>query len=247
VRGLVNATDQPILLDQISTDTLALVNQGARMHPTLRNCLKAAAHLASRIAPSLRASRFEARAKVQRRAKPVLDGLEERVLLYFSVDAAVVPSTLWPPNNKYIPVTITGTAREFSIEGNKQVFQNLPGPKRANFIVTDEYRRDEPYGPIPLTHQGGGTYTFTFTTNLQASRKEQFAAGRRYYFSLAVGDDDGWGAKELVVQVPKSPDDRGMGPLRPWPSKAREKLKEMKSMAHTRAAANQQHPRPPRG
>jgi hypothetical protein len=186
------------------------------MHPTLRHCLEATSRVVSRLLP--RGYR-PPQAKSRRRAAPELTALEDRILQYFSVEATVVPSTLWPPNDRYVPVTVSGKLHEFAIVNNKQVFMELGGPKRANFQVTDEYRRDEPSGPIKLEKQGGGVYTFSVTFHLQAKRAEDFIAGRRYYINVAAKDINGWGAKELAVQVPRSLQDRGPGPLQPFPSK----------------------------
>lgn len=201
------------------------------MHPTLRHCLEATTRVVSRLLP--RANRVSP-GKSRRRAKPELTALEDRVLQYFSVDAAVVPSTLWPPNDRYVPVTVTGKLREFSIVNNKPVFQEVGGPKRAMFQVTDEYRRDEPSGPIQLEKQGGGVYTFSVTFHLQASRVEQFVAGRRYFINVAARDVDGWGAKQIAVQVPRTLQDRGPGPLQDIPPRN-----------HVRTNAHG-HPRAPR-
>lgn len=187
------------------------------MHPTLRHCLEATSRVVSRLLPQ--GCRSPQAKSKRRRAAPELTPLEDRVLQYFSVDATVVPSTLWPPNDRYVPVTVTGTLREFSVVNNKQVFQELGGPKRATFQVTDEYRRDEPSGPIQLESQGGGKYTFSVTFHLQARRAEQFVAGRRYYINVAARDIDGWAAKQIAVQVPRTLQDRGPGPLQDFPTK----------------------------
>ncbi|WP_406697259.1 hypothetical protein V5E97_00335 [Singulisphaera sp. Ch08] len=184
------------------------------MHPTLRHCLEATVRVASRLLPQ---GCRPPRAKARRRAAPELTSLEDRILQYFSVDATVVPSTLWPPNQRYVPVTLTGTLHEFSVVNGRQVFQELGGPKKANFQVTDEYRRDEPYGPMKLENQGGGKYTFSVTFHLQARRAEEFIAGRRYYLNVTARDIDGWAGKQLAVQVPRTLEDRGPGPLQDFP------------------------------
>lgn len=207
------------------------------MHPTLRHCLETTSRLVSLLLPQ---KRRPAQAKTRRRAMPELTALEERKLLYFSVAASAVPDTLWPPNDRYVPVTVSGTLREFAIEGNKQVFKKLPGPKKANFQVVDEYRQDEPAGPIALTDVGGGKYTFSFTTHLQARRSTEFAAGRRYYIIVGARDDDGWGGKVVTVQAPKSLKDRGPGPLEPIASKAQIKTK---GHMHPKGLAGPRHVR----
>jgi hypothetical protein len=192
------------------------------MHPTLRHCLETTSRVVSGLLPH---KTRPARAKPRRRAVPELTPLEDRMLLYFSVEATAVPSTLWPPNGRFVPVTISGTLREFSIQGNKPIFQKLGGPKKANFQVVDEYRRDEPQGPIQMVDAGGGKYTFSVTVNLEAERADEFAAGRRYYVVVGARDVNGWGSDIATVQVPHSLKDRGPGPLQPGPSKVHKKTK----------------------
>jgi hypothetical protein len=186
------------------------------MHPTLRHCLEATSRVVSSLLPQ---KRRPSRAKPRRRAVPELAPLEDRMLLFFNVAASAVPNTLWPPNGRFVPVTITGTLREFSLQGNKPIFQKLGGPKKANFQVVDEYRRDEPAGPLNLVDVGGGKFTFSVTIHLEAERAAEFPAGRRYYILVAGQDIDGWGSKTVTVQVPHSLQDRGPGPLEPGPPK----------------------------
>jgi hypothetical protein len=187
------------------------------MHPTLRQGLA----LATRVATGLRSSlQPDPAPKPRRRAAPQLDQLESRQLMIFGVKATIVPAPIWPPNNQYIPVTISGTFIEFTTVGNKQVVKKLPGQKRANFQVIDEYRQDEPFGPIAMVDQGDGTYTFSVTTHLQARRAEEFIAGRRYEIILGAKDSDGWGGRVFHVQVPHSLQDRGPAPIQPRPKPA---------------------------
>jgi hypothetical protein len=158
------------------------------------------------------------RAKPRRRVAPEVAPLEGRLLQYFSVTAAVTPSTLWPPNGLYDPVTVSGTFKEYAIVGTGAkahiVYEKLPGPKKAHFFVTDEYRRDEPEGPITLVDLGGGQYGFSFTVHLQAKRATEYVAGRRYYVTVEANDtENGWGGQTYPVQVPTSLANRGPRPL----------------------------------
>lgn len=181
------------------------------MHPTLRPAMA----MLNRWFRGLGSERRGTSARrSRRRLEPQLAPLESRQLLYFSpAVATAVPTTLWPPNSQYVPVVVSGQFKEFTLVNNKAVFKLLPGPKQASFNVVDEYHRDEPMGPIHLTNEGGGVFSYSFTIHLQASRSTQFAAGRRYYINVAATDSDGWSGKTLVVQVPISLKDRGPGPV----------------------------------
>ncbi|WP_422925002.1 hypothetical protein [Singulisphaera sp. PoT] len=181
------------------------------MHPTLRPAMAMLNRLFRGLGLDPQGNKAR---RGRRRLEPQLAPLESRQLLYFSpAVATAVPSTLWPPNGGYVPVVVSGTFREFALVNDKPVFTLLPGPKQASFNVVDEYHKDEPSGPIHLKNEGGGVFSYSFTINLQASRSEQFAAGRRYYINVAAKDNDGWSGKTLVVQVPLSLKDRGPGPV----------------------------------
>lgn len=177
------------------------------MHPTLATL--------GRILSGLRPGRLWAGpSRGSRRLTPEVAPLEGRALMAFAtVSATAVPSTLWPPNGRYVPVEVSGEFAEFVVVNNKQVFKNLPGPKQANLTVVDEYHKDEPYGPVHLTYEGDGKYSYSFVIYLQASRSTEFAAGRRYYITVAAKDRDGWNGKTIPVQVPISLTDRGPGPV----------------------------------
>lgn len=186
------------------------------MHPTLRHGLSFMSRIVSGLGSGGRSSR---RSKPRRRVAPEVAPLEGRLLQYFSVTASVTPNTLWPPNGQYDPVTVSGTFKEYAIVGTGAhahiVYENLPGPKKAHFFIVDEYRRDEPSGPIALVDKGGGEYGFSFTVNLQAKRATEYVAGRRYYVTVEANDtEDGWGGGQTyAVQVPTSLANRGPRPL----------------------------------
>lgn len=181
------------------------------MHPTLRPAVAALKRLLGELRPGRRKA---GPARVRPRFAPGVGALEGRSLLSFSMNSlTAVPNTLWPPNGRYVPVVVSGTLQEFTVVGNKQVFKALNGPKAANFFVVDEYQRDEPSAPIRLTDLGQGKFSFSFTINLQASRATEYAAGRRYYITVAAKDVDGWTGKTIPVQVPISLTNRGQGPV----------------------------------
>lgn len=160
-------------------------------------------------------------ARRQRKRIPEVVPLEGRAMLSLTVTALqVTPSVLWPPNGRYVPVTVTGKLLQFEIvtvnDKSKVVVGSLPGKKRANFNVTDEYRRFEPQGPVRLVDNGGGKYSFAFTLKLPASRNTEFSAGRRYYITFGAMDHDGWANSPdhttVAVQVPVDLEHRGAPP-----------------------------------
>lgn len=192
------------------------------MHPTLRPVFE----FMGRLVRGLGSERLGAeRPRGKRRLAPAVAPLEGRELMAFAQSiASAVPSTLWPPNGRLVPVLVSGQFNEFVVINNKQVFKNIPGPKNGNLTVVDEYHRYEPYGPVHLTNEGGGKYTYSFTIFLQASRATEYPAGRRYYITVAAEDRDGWNGKTIPVQVPISLTDRGPGPVVAKPhAKARSK------------------------
>lgn len=160
-------------------------------------------------------------ARRKRRRIPEVVTLEGRALLSLAVtELKATPTILWPPNGRYVPVTVTGKLLQFEVvtvnNKTKVVTHSLPGEKRANFEVTDEYRRFEPRGPVHLVDNGGGKYSFAFTLKLPASRSTEYPAGRRYYITFGAMDRDGWANSPehttVAVQVPIDPKHRGDPP-----------------------------------
>jgi len=142
-----------------------------------------------------------------RRFQAAVDALEERQLLTFSIKTVQVqPQILFPPNGRFVPVQISGTAIEFHFNPatGKVTFNNQPGPKIGQFHVTDEYRQNNPTGVFTPVHTTGNQYTFSFTVNLEAKRSTEFPQGRRYYVAIGLKDGDGWAGKTVAVWVPKS-------------------------------------------
>ncbi len=107
-----------------------------------------------------------------------------------AVTASANPSSLWPPNGRMIPVTISGT-----------ITDNLSGvnPSSAAFAVVDEYGLIQPSGPVTLG--AGGSYSFT--VSLQASRDGSDRDGRHYTITVSANDLAGnRGSASTVVTVP---------------------------------------------
>ena len=158
----------------------------------------------SRLRAALRGDRTRASRRV---LTPSVAPLESRNLLNFSVKLTATPDVLFPANGQWVPVEIQGVATEFQVitlPGGKfrLDFEDLPGAKQAELEVIDEYRQYQLDGPIKLTDEGGGTFTFEETIYLQAKRAKEFAAGRRYYITVGAHDSTGWAGTTIAVQVP---------------------------------------------
>jgi hypothetical protein len=119
--------------------------------------------------------------------------------------ASVTPSTLWPPNGKFVTVTVSGTATD-SLTG--------VNPSSLSFRVVDEYGMVQPSGPITDTVEasqtafgGDGMVQFTFQVQLQARRHGFDFDGRQYAIVVNAMDEAGnLGSTTAVVTVPH---DRG--------------------------------------
>jgi hypothetical protein len=106
------------------------------------------------------------------------------------VNVLANPPSLWPPNGKMVPVTVSGT-----------ITDNLSGvnPSTAAFRVVDEYGTIQPSGPVSLGP--GGSYSFS--VSLQASRKGNDQDGRRYTITVSADDFAGnLGSAATTVTVP---------------------------------------------
>ena len=106
------------------------------------------------------------------------------------VNVLANPSSLWPPNGKMVPVTVSGT-----------ITDNLSGvnPSTAAFAVVDEYGSIQPSGPVSLGP--GGSYSFT--VSLQASRNGNDQDGRQYTITVSAKDFAGnLGSAATTVTVP---------------------------------------------
>jgi hypothetical protein len=107
-----------------------------------------------------------------------------------TVTIGVTAPILWPPNGKLVSETISGV-----------IADGLSGinPSTATFTVVDEYEQIQPTGPIVLGP--GGAYSFTL--NLEASRRGQDRDGRTYRIIITATDKAGNQASATtVVRVP---------------------------------------------
>jgi hypothetical protein len=106
------------------------------------------------------------------------------------VTVSANPTTLWPPNGKMVPVTISGTITDTGSGVNAGT---------AAYAVTDEYGHVQPSGKITLG--SGGSYSVTVT--LQASHAGSDNDGRQYTITVSAKDNAGnLGSASTVVTVP---------------------------------------------
>ena len=113
----------------------------------------------------------------------------------------VSPNILWPPNGKFVTVTVTGVASD-SLSG--------VNASSLGFHVVDEYGKVEPAGPItsvtpagPTPFGGYADVGFTFQVMLQARRFGFDRDGRHYRIDVTARDIAGnTGGGSAVVIVP---------------------------------------------
>jgi hypothetical protein len=125
--------------------------------------------------------------------------LEGRVLQALITSKWIVnvhPGVLPPTSGAFLPVHVYG-----------QIASTRPETPVGFFFVTDEYRRDEPSGPIAL---GPATpsfnfyvSTFDFTIYLQAKRSTKTMDGRHYDLFVGAKDSDNTDGKTVAIYVPK--------------------------------------------
>jgi hypothetical protein len=85
-------------------------------------------------------------------------------------------TSLWPPNGKMVPVTVSGTISDTGCT-----------VKTAAYAITDEYGEVQPKGPVTLGP--GGAYSFTVL--LQASRLGTDRNGRLYTITVSASNNAG--------------------------------------------------------
>ena len=107
-------------------------------------------------------------------------------------DFYIIADTLWPPNGKLVPVTVSGAIRDDP--GGSGV--NLDS---AVYEVTDEYGQVEPSDSV--TPDANGRYAFTVA--LEASRQGKDKDGRHYTIEVSAADNAGnVGSASTTVTVP---------------------------------------------
>jgi uncharacterized protein (DUF2141 family) len=110
------------------------------------------------------------------------------------ITASANPATLWPPNGKMVPVTISGT-----------IADNLSGvnPSTASFGVKDSYGLVQPTGPVSVAANGA----YSFTISLEARRDGQDNNGRLY--TIVVSGQDNAGNASSATTTATVPHDQG--------------------------------------
>jgi hypothetical protein len=107
-----------------------------------------------------------------------------------AITISASPTTLWPPDNKMVPVVVSGTATD------SQSGVNLGS---GTFAVADDEGTVQPSGSVSINADG----SYSVTISLQASRQGSNQNGRHYTISVHVSDKAGnVGSASTVVTVP---------------------------------------------
>jgi hypothetical protein len=93
-----------------------------------------------------------------------------------AITLSTSPKSLWPPNGKMVPVTVSGTITDTGCTVTT-----------AAYAVTDEYGEVQPTGPVTLGP--GGAYSFTLL--LQSSRLGTDLDGRLYTITVSASNNAG--------------------------------------------------------
>ena len=112
------------------------------------------------------------------------------------VTVSANPSSLWPPNHKFVPVTVTGHVSDAS--------GGVPG--MVSYQVFDEYGQVQPSGTAGVDANGN----FSFVVSLQSSRLGQDKDGRQYTILVTATDQAGnTGSAHTFVVVPHDQGNHG--------------------------------------
>ena len=107
-----------------------------------------------------------------------------------TITLSATPRSLWPPNGKMVPVTVTGTITD---PGTACTITSLA------YAVKDEYDEVQPSRPGTLGPEG----TYSFTVQLQASRLGTDIDGRLYTVTVTATNNGGkTGSQAGAVIVP---------------------------------------------
>jgi len=105
-----------------------------------------------------------------------------------SVTCTATPTILWPPNNKQVAVTVSGS-----------VTAGTSAITATAFMVRDSEGQVQPSGPVTVGSDG----SYSFTIQLVASRDGNDKSGRQYTIGVTAADHIGnVGSCAAVVNVP---------------------------------------------
>jgi probable HAF family extracellular repeat protein len=112
------------------------------------------------------------------------------------ITVSASPTTLWPPNGKLVTVTVSGTITD-EPDGSRV--------SNAAYRVMDEYGQIQPSGNF--TPEADDEYSFT--VELQASRRGNDRNGRQYTIEVSATDHAGNPSTEsVIVTVPHNQSSR---------------------------------------
>jgi hypothetical protein len=112
------------------------------------------------------------------------------------VTASANPSSLWPPNHKFVAVTVSGHVSDAS--GGV--------PSTVKYHVIDEYGQVQPSGTASVNANGN----YSFVVMLQSSRLGQDKDGRQYTIVVSATDEaDNTGSVTTTVVVPHDQGNHG--------------------------------------
>jgi hypothetical protein len=121
--------------------------------------------------------------------------LESRALLStLTITESVSPQILWPPNGRFVPVTVSGTITDTGATVNS-VQYNVQDSEGINNI-----------GNTPVTLSNGH---YSFVVDLQARRSGQDKAGRMYTIDILASDTGTPPTSATDSEVVIVPHDRG--------------------------------------
>jgi hypothetical protein len=125
---------------------------------------------------------------------PELAPLERRELMTILINlftTKIYPQVLTPSNGKYVPIHLQGTVAT-------SLTTAVPS---LSFVVTDQWRQDEPTAAIALHPIGPGIYSYDTQFYLQALTRGTFAQSRHYYVLVIAKDADGPLSRTLPIVV----------------------------------------------
>ena len=105
-----------------------------------------------------------------------------------SVTCTATPTILWPPNNKQVTITVSGS-----------VTAGTSAITAMAFMVRDSEGQVQPSGPVTVGSDG----SYSFAVQLVASRDGNDKSGRQYTVGVTAADHIGnAGSCAVVVNVP---------------------------------------------